>query len=184
MSEAVDAAPRWWEYRRLLLFWALVHSGVVTCFCLDFSASGLMVKLPDLVRFPTKLYGAVTGATGAYGFFSPNVGAQLKARFEITTATEQHKEVFLWGSNREMSLRIGNITDSQWNVAPGEEALANNRALASSLGGKVLAHYPEASAVTVIVEYFDVPRMGAFQAGTRPTWKPFYRATLKRSGAP
>ncbi|MDC0709560.1 hypothetical protein POL68_13905 [Stigmatella sp. ncwal1] len=52
--------------------------------------------------------------------------------------------------------------------------------LARSWGAAMFGRHPDARAVTVIVNVFDLPSMEGYRAGERPAWKEQYRAVLER----
>jgi hypothetical protein len=176
--------PRWRGLRRPFAFIVFGHLLLAAGFALDMSDAGFMARLPRSLHPLVRLYGSVTGGTGGYGFFSPDISPQVSARFEMVDAAGARRAVQLGLENRELAIRIGNITDSQWDLRPGKEALEINRSLASSYAGKIFAGEPRARSVDVIVEYYDIPRMEAYRAGARPAWKPYYRATFHHDSTP
>lgn len=140
-----------------------------------------LAGLPRAAGVVVRLYGALTGGTAGYGFFSPDIAPEVRARFEIVDARGRRHPVSLTGANREADLRVGNLVNSQWDLRRTDESLANNRALAASCAGKIFARHADAVAVDVQVEYYDLPLMEDFRTGASGRWVAYYRTSFTRS---
>ena len=165
--------------RRILMAWMLVHLGVAALFALCPHKAGFWHYVPHELLAPVRIYGGFTGATGSYGFFSPDVSPELRTRFVLATERGEIAIPLFPPMNHEAELRVGNLVDAQWEFGTTGKALEKNRALAASYAGKLLDRHPEARAVTVLVEYFKLPPIAA---GPTPptTWTPHYQARFER----
>src|SRR5262245_50482339 len=84
---------------------AAIHLLLVTV-----GATQLRPRQPGLLLHAFDLYGALSGANTGYGFFAPQIGSELRARFLIAHADGTTTEDTLQrGVTREAALRIGNI---------------------------------------------------------------------------
>jgi hypothetical protein len=117
-------------------------------------------------------YAAVSGADTAYGFFAPEVDAQLRASFEVRRADGRIEPDELGtGASAEGAFRIRNLAGA---VREGGEGW--RRALAASMAGHVLGKHPDAESVLVRFESYDLPCMAATRRGARPGWTLHYEA--------
>lgn len=178
---AGDANPWTTGRRRLLCILAALHLAIAGGFALVDSISRYTGRLPIALALPLRLYGAITGGTAGYGFFSPDIAPEIRARFEVITTDGTRRPVSLTGANREADLRVGNLVNSQWDLRRTAESISNNRALAASCAGKILARYPEANRVDVQVEYYDLPSMDRFRGGATARWAPYYATSFTRA---
>ena len=134
-------------------------------------------------------YGSVSGASSGYGFFSPGVGFQLGARFDIVDrgGVATHASLAT-GTSHEADIRVGNIIDQFGRVEDDEDdeegAARVRRALAASLAGKMFGRHPEAAAVVVRLETFEPVSMEAWRDGQRPRWNPLYTAKFVHFAQP
>ena len=120
------------------------------------------------------VYGAASGANSSYGFFAPDVGGQVRARFEITDRDGHHRFTDLAsGLNHESDLRINGIMSEFVNEDPDPERF--DRSLAASLAGTIFGRYPQAVQVQVTLEEFWPVSMADYRAGQRAEWKSFYQ---------
>lgn len=110
-SRAGAALLRTRSGRRLLVFLALLHLTIAGSFALIDGVSRYTGQLPIALALPLRLYGAVTGGTAGYGFFSPDIAPEIRAHFEIVTADGKRQPVSLTGANREADLRVGNLVN-------------------------------------------------------------------------
>lgn len=169
--------------RRLWLAAAAGHLVLVT---LGASA----VSLPELGLPGRALdeYGALSGASSGYGFFTPGVSFQLGARFDVIDRDGRSKSASLaTGASHEADIRVGNIIDQFGSVGDDddeEETDRVRRSLAASLAGKMFARNPEAAAVVVRLETFAPLSMEAWRGGERPRWRPLYTAKFVRQAQP
>ena len=168
--------------RRLWLAAAAGHLVLVT---LGASA----VSLPELGLPGRALdeYGALSGASSGYGFFTPGVSFQLGARFDVIDRDGHGKSASLaTGASHEADIRVGNIIDQFGSIGDDDEEGADRvrRSLAASLAGKMFARNPEAAAVVVRLETFAPASMEAWRGGERPRWRPLYTAKFVRQAQP
>lgn len=140
--------------------------------------------LPKIGRFLT-FYGNLTGSNNSYGFFSPGVFDQLRARFEVIDQNGKSQFVPLEsGVSHEADLRVGNIIDQLQNDFD-DDKMKFQRSLSRSLVGTIFGRYPEAERVTVYLDRFDTISMDEYRKGERPKWSPVYQATFihKKEGS-
>ena len=124
-------------------------------------------------------YGKLSGSSSNYAFFAPTVGSPTRATFEITDEKGTVRREALDETNRELSLRIGNILDVFEDEMPDDET---RRTLAASWVSYMMTRHPESRKVGLVVDYYDVPTMKEFRDGKAPYWKSLYRAVFKRKG--
>ena len=170
--------------QRLVAGWLGVHLGISALFALSWHRQGFWHSVPDVLLVPVRIYGAFTGATGSYSFFAPEVSPQLRARFVLATAGGDVELSLLPPSNHEAEMRIGNLVDAQWAFGKDPESVGKNRALAASYAGKMLTRHPEATAVTVLVEFYDLPPLASGLPPSTGAWKPHYQARFARAATP
>jgi hypothetical protein len=128
------------------------------------------------------VYGMLTGADFGFSYFAPEIGSELRARFDIVDKSGGHSQDLLERNvSREGTLRIMNVIGLLGGVIREEKA---RRALAASWAGKIFARHPEAGRVTVVLESYELPPMQAYREGARTRWSSFYRATYSRRGRP
>ncbi len=120
----------------------------------------------------------VTGTQTNFSFFAPGVGSQLKVTFRVHLPLETKEEVFAIGT-REAELRIGNMIDTFWGRRVNEEV---KQSVAASWAAKVFGDHPDAKAVEVFVDAFELPSMVEYKDGKLPRWDRFYTATFKKAG--
>jgi hypothetical protein len=168
------------SWKSLAVAWFAAHLLCETLFALCPHPAGFWHYLPLWSLTPVRLYGAFTGATGSYGFFSPDITPQLRARFVLRTAQGEVEVPLYPPMNHEAELRVGDLVDAQWEFRTDPKSNEKNRALAASYAGKVLDRHPEARAVTVLVEYYPLPRL-ADGLQPLPEWQLFYRASFERT---
>lgn len=166
---------------RLLLYgWLALHLLCSCLFMFCFEKEGFWTKLPLWSLTPVRLYGAFTGATNSYAFFSPDVSPQLRARFGLHTEKGEIAIPMFPPMNHEAELRVSNLVDMQWEFGKSKKDTEKNRALAASYAGKLLERYPEAHAVSVYVEYFALAKL-AQKPRPEPFWQPLYNARYERA---
>src|SRR4051812_29696199 len=91
---------------RIAIALGLVHLALVV-------VGGSQMKLGESV--PAKLfryYGALSGASADYAFFAPGVNSPLRASFYLTDEKGETIREGTDGSNREVSIRLGDIAES------------------------------------------------------------------------
>lgn len=150
-------------------------------FC--FHREGFWVYLPWGTLTPVRLYGAFTGATNSYAFFSPDVSPQLRARFGLHTDQGEIAIPMFPPMNHEAELRVSNLIDCQWDFGTSQKVIDKNRALAASYAGKLLDRHPQAHAVSVYVEYYKLAPI-AQSPRPAPYWHPLYTARFERAKEP
>ena len=166
-------------FRRVALIWLAAHIFIEALFALCPHTAGFWHYVPHALLVPVRIYGAFTGATGSYGFFSPDISPELRARFFETTPAGEREVVLFGPMNHEAALRVGDLLDAQWDVGTSKANMEKNRALAASFAGKVLELRPGASAVTVVVEHYQLPRIAQGHQ-PEPPWREMYRAQFQR----
>jgi hypothetical protein len=151
---------------------AAFHLVVVVC-----SASGGLSLLKKGLPGPLLYrYAVLSGADNGFGFFAPSVAATNRTRFAIADGAGKAHEVTLGEApNHEVRLRSGTPV-----VLFGVNELRSP--LAASWAGKVFGRHPEARAVNVRVEEYEVPSMAAYRAGERPQWLAIYEETFVVEG--
>lgn len=171
------------KHRPLWLGVAAGHLVLVTL-----GASRVSLRELELPGRALDAYGALSGASSSYGFFSPGVGFQLGARFDVIDLEGRAVSASLaTGSSHEADIRVGNIIDqfgSLGDDGDDEAAPAVRRSLAASLAGKMFARYPDARAIVVRLETFEPVAMEAFRRGERPRWSPLYTAKFVHEARP
>lgn len=121
-------------------------------------------------------YGAMTGADAGFNFFAPQVGSEMRVRFDLSDDTGRvWADELTADANQEVRLRIGSMTG----LFPAEpEAEPVRLDLAASWAATMFGRHPDAHRVVVWVELYDVPSMADYRAGERPAWVPVYSATF------
>ncbi len=121
---------------------------------------------------------SVTGSDSGYGFFAPDVGCDLRARFTlIDDEGRRWNQDLDLGNTLEERVRIANVLNLAY-----EEDL--RRDLAGSLAGTLLARNPTAQRVVVRIEIYDPPTMADYSAGEPLEWESLYTATISRKQLP
>ena len=123
------------------------------------------------------LYSMLSGADSYFGFFAPDVGSQLRTRFEFIDREGRRVEDVLRTQNDEKNFRIGNLTAVFWGRNTNEEL---QRSLAASWAGKVFWRNPTAKQVIVNVDAWVFPSMREYREGKRSEWTSFYQASFRR----
>ena len=138
-----------------------------------------LVPLGSIENF-LHFYGLVTGSGTNYGFFSPGIGGQLKAQFEITDSNNHKYFTPLQPqTTHEVDLRISNIIDQfAYNSnLPIEKNF--KRSLAASLAGTIFGEHSNAKQVRVMLEEYNPVSIQEYVEGERAQWNPIYQATFK-----
>jgi hypothetical protein len=154
----------------LLTSLAGVHLALVVCGALNWSPLS-QERLPGKVL---RVGQAMTGSDTGYGFFAPDVGCDLRARFTlIDAAGRRWTDKLDAGNTLESRLRVSNILslfeEEEW-----------RREAAGSLAGIMLARNPTAVKVIVQIDVFDPPSMKDYRAGESLQWQLMYEATVSR----
>src|SRR3954467_15518373 len=142
-------------------------------------AAHLTARLHGPVGRGLRFYDALSGAGDSYSFFAPSVGPQLRARFALSTPRgERSEETLETGKNREVGLRLGNLTGEIYIVARRDDL---RRAFLGALAANRLGAHPEANLVQVNVEEWVMPTMAKHRLGAQPCWRSLYEATFVRT---
>ncbi len=124
-------------------------------------------------------YLGISGCNTRYGFFAPNVGTNLRARFEVVDHKGTHKsEILEAGSSRESQIRVQNVMSlfGRYIANPKIE-----RSLTASWAGTVLGRYPAATEVGVFVEVLEFPELSHHARGKESVWREVYRVKFTRN---
>jgi hypothetical protein len=117
---------------------------------------------------------AWSGSDSSYGFFAPEVGGVIRARFTLIDGAGMRQAAELdLGSNIEARQRVNNV------VSLAEEPDLR-REVAASLASYMLGRYPEAQQVIVHIETYEPPTMDEYRAGARLEWQLLYEVTISR----
>ena len=157
--------------QRAWLFAAIVQLCLMT-------AGAAQIPFQDLPGgFILSTYADLSGASHAYGFFSPGVYSQLRAVVDVFDEKgDRHPGSLRAGSNREVDLRVNDIFDQFVNEF--DDRLKFQRILAASLAGSVLASDRRAKKVEVRLEQFTAPSRVDFLKGAVANWKKIYSVQL------
>jgi hypothetical protein len=158
--------------KRHALFTALaaVHLGLVVCGALGW---GLLPE-DKLTGQVLRVGQAMSGSDTGYGFFAPDVGADLRARFTMIDATgREWTDDMSFGNNLEARLRVANVLALVY-----DEELRG--VAAGSLAGTMFGRHPTAQTVIVTIETYDPPTMEEYREGDRPEWEVVYEAAISR----
>lgn len=126
-------------------------------------------------------YGRLTGASQGYNYFAPEIGSELRARFEIKSNDGTVREEFLVpGATREAQLHLSSVVGELGEAVSEQKA---RQSVTAVWAAKVFQRHPEAKTVTVVVESFRLPSLIDYAQGERTGWDLFYRGTFARKGA-
>src|SRR5262245_11837514 len=124
----------------------------------------LLPSQPQLNR-AVRLYGAVSGSENRFGFFAPDVGWLVRAKFQLTDKTGRTwTDTLERGPNRECNLRLMGIVDTMFALEIEDEVQVQSWAAA------MLGRHPAAETCTVMIETYQTPRMPEYRMGQRPKW--------------
>lgn len=164
----MDLRRKYWTFALLSVHLALVVAGAAYY---GFANYGVLGKALDV-------YGAASGANSSYGFFAPDVGSQVRARFEITDRQGHHRFTNInSGLNHESDLRINGIISGVMSEEQDPDRFA--RSLSASLAGTLFGRDTDAARVKVTLEEFAPVSMAQYRAGARPDWKSFYEISFE-----
>lgn len=121
------------------------------------------------------VYGFFSGASAGYSFFAPEIGSELKLKFELMDSNETDQ--LEAGSNREAELKIVTLA---YLLSDAIEDPKKRQKIAASFAGKILARHPNAKTVRVVIESYELPSMQDYREGKREDWKFFYQATFAK----
>ena len=157
---------------KILKVWFCLH--LLLAVCVNAKFTPWVGKPMERFILP---YIHLTGADGYFGFFSPNIGTQLRVSYELNEGEKTSPGSFLTGNN-EIDLRINNIMAWFWTA---QEDKKMRRALSASLAGKMLAKHPEADSVKILVDYLIVPEFDPRQENLEMIWKPVFRGKFAKN---
>lgn len=170
--------------RRLFAAAVALHLLIVAC-----GAARLTPAPPGTAaEYATRLYMALSGADGTYGFFAPVVDPQVRVRFVVAGADGRERVVSLRdGSTGEANLRRSGVARLLRTADPGrrDEVLR-------SLTASVLDRHADVARVTALVEVYGVrrpagpiefPSMAEYRDGVRPDWQLVDAASFVRPKA-
>jgi hypothetical protein len=123
-------------------------------------------------------YGYFSGGMARLKFFSPDVGSELRLTYKGPTREGKFHEGSILTARGETNLRLAKLVDIFWNK---QTTPAIRQSLAASWAGKILALHPELVSVTLYLDAFELPPMGAYRAGLKRRWLPYYQASFERN---
>jgi hypothetical protein len=152
---------------------ALVHLGFIADGALGLGAAQ---RLPV-----ARLYAALSGTEGPYGFFAPWVAPELRASFRLTDeAGQETSDTLERGSTPEAHRRFKNLVTKLWLATDP----AATKVFARSFARGMFQRHPSATRVTVELEAFDLPTMEAYRRGARPSFRLRGSQTYTRRAKP
>jgi hypothetical protein len=156
-----------------LAAFAAGHLALVAC-----GAAGLGLLPEDSApEKALRWYGAVSGADNRYGFFAPDVGAEARAVLTLTDAAGRSwTEPVTESANQEVRLRLGSLFSQ---AADG----SLRGGLAASWAARAFGRHPEAVAVTVRVDVYDVRTMDEYRHGQAAEWQTVYQRSFRRGAS-
>lgn len=161
--------------RRHTLLTALagIHLALVVCGAASWSL------LPDTTWVGQALHAgrSLTGSDNGFGFYAPEVGAELRARFTLSAGQRRWTDTLDPTGNREAQLRLGTVISLVTFPDLREPVIA-------SLAAAMLGRHPSAQQVIVCIEVYDPPTMEEYRAGARPEWQVLYEAVFTRQPQP
>lgn len=160
--------------------WQLLGAGhlvVVVCgaaYLLPDRDSGLAAQL-------FRWYASMSGAESSYGFFAPAVGAKHSARFFLSDAQgATWQDTLLHTASTEARLRLSGIVEQPFMSGQTAEFPEWRKRLVTSWAATMFSRHPSAVALSVKVEYYDIPPITEYRAGSRPNWEKVYEAEFRR----
>lgn len=154
---------------------AAVHLGAVICGALYWQPRD---RTPVARYF--RAYGMLSGAKSSYGFFAPEVGARHRATFFLQDRRgATWTDVLDHARSAEARLRLSGIVEDPFMSGQAAFAPEWRKDLVSSWAATMFRRHPTADHVTIVVEFYDVPALHHFRAGSRPKWVTVYRAWIR-----
>lgn len=122
-------------------------------------------------------YTRLTGAGAGFGFFSPNIGNEVRVRFEIKRkdGTIEHLTLQDLG-NEETNARVGNMIRL---IAKSFDKDKVVRSLAASFAAYIFHSRPDAESVKLTTVVYHLPDHRSFNAGAEAFEKQIYSATFE-----
>lgn len=122
-------------------------------------------------------YTRLTGAGAGFGFFSPNVGNEVRIRFEIKRQDGSVEHLALQDlGNEETNARVGNMIRL---IAKSFDKDKVVRSVAASFAAYIFHSRPDAKSVKLTTLIYNLPDHRSFHAGARPYEKQIYSATFE-----
>ena len=123
-------------------------------------------------------YARLTGAGASYGFFSPNVGNQLRVSFLATLNSGQVTEVKLEDTvSKEAAVRVGNMFRLLAQVFENKQL---RRSTLASLSTHIFNSKPDVVRVQAIVHLYEVPSLWQIPLGHKIVSRPVYEVTFMK----
>lgn len=123
------------------------------------------------------LYTRLTGAGAGFGFFSPNIGNEVRIRFEIRKGNGEVEHLTLQDlGNEETNARVGNMIRL---IAKSFDKDKVVRSLAASFAAYIFHTRPDAKSVKLTTLVYNLPDHRSYNAGARGFEKQIYSATFE-----
>ena len=149
-----------------------LHLGLVLC-------GVLRLRPPAWSGPPGRLleaYGQWSGASSQFAFFAPEVTPSVRVTFELELDSGERVLDTLEGADDAMNVRT-------YCLAINFHLLGRHDTLARAWAAKMFGRHPEARALTLRLEQFQLPSMERYHAGERPGWSERYQARFERRPA-
>jgi len=128
------------------------------------------------IGIPLAYYSILTGANTGYSFFSPAIGPQFRAYFQVEDRDgKAFTDTLEKGKPQEVTTKIESLVLL---MGEAEDRPQLRRSVAASLSRKMFVKYPDATKVTVFFDVFDPPPLERYVEGERPAWENLYKATF------
>jgi hypothetical protein len=125
-------------------------------------------------------YAMMSGANSQYGFYAPSVGNNSRTRFDLQDESGQTwSDSFEAAKCAEARLRLEGA-DFPFMNGEAQQSPELRERLVKSWAAPMFTRHPDAVALTVCVESYDVPSMSDYRAGMRPNWNLIYQAHVQR----
>lgn len=125
-------------------------------------------------------YAMMSGANSQYGFYAPSVGNYSRTRFELRDESGRTwSDTFETAKFSEARLRLGGA-DFPFLNGEAQQSPQLRERMVKSWAATMFTRHPDAVALTVFVESYDVPSMADYRGGRRPNWNLIYQAHVRR----
>jgi hypothetical protein len=119
-----------------------------------------------------------SGASNSYGFFAPDVAAQLHVLIDVTDKDGKKITIPLQtNTSHEADLRLGNIVNKYFSEDEDLESL--QRGLATSFAAKAFTRNPSAKSVGIRFEELEPVSSAEYRSGLRAAWSSLYETTFE-----
>jgi hypothetical protein len=167
--------------RNVWLLWGVGHLITVVCGACYLLPDGNSGPAAQIVRW----YATMSGAESSYGFFAPVVGARHRAKFLLVDDNGcKSWETLDQPSSVEAQLRVTGIVENVFMSGDADEFPKWRKRLVKSWAAAMFTRHPSAESLTVVVQFYDLPAIGEYRAGSRPSWKTVYRGVVQRRASP